>query len=83
VQHKYPAKGGRNAFTYWENEIPTRIDYAKEKYGGPYSHENVETVKTFLRVVIVLVALIPYLAAIGDTFDDGVSLFITQFKNGY
>ena len=32
--HKYPER--RSAFTYWENDIPSRIDLGKEKYGGPF-----------------------------------------------
>uniref|UniRef100_A0A1X7V8D9 Major facilitator superfamily (MFS) profile domain-containing protein n=1 Tax=Amphimedon queenslandica TaxID=400682 RepID=A0A1X7V8D9_AMPQE len=45
----------RSAFTYWGKE-PSRIDLAKERYGGPFSHEQVENVKTFLRILAVLAA---------------------------
>ena len=36
----------RSAFTYWGKE-PSRIDLAKERYGGSFTHEQVENVKTF------------------------------------
>ena len=43
-KHKYPVN--RSAFTYWENDIPSRIDLGKQKYGGPFTNEQVEDVKT-------------------------------------
>ena len=56
-KHKYPIR--RSAFTYYGNEIPTRIDFAKERYGGPFTTEQVEDVKSFLRILIILIALAP------------------------
>ena len=56
-KHKYPIS--RSAFTYYGDERPSRIDYAKERYGGPFKTEQVEDVKTFLRVLLVLLALGP------------------------
>jgi len=55
VQHKSPLQ--RSSLTYWEDDLPSRIDLAKTKYGGPLSVENVEDVKTFLRISLVLAAL--------------------------
>ena len=40
----------RSAFTYWEDEIPSRIDQAKIKYGGSYTTEEVENVKSLSRI---------------------------------
>ena len=54
-KHKYPIQ--RSAFTYSGEEDPSRIDYAKERYGGPFTTEQVEDVKTFFRILIVLLAL--------------------------
>ena len=54
-KHKYPLQ--RSAFTYSGEEDPSRIDYAKERYGGPFTTEQVEDVKTFFRILIVLLAL--------------------------
>ena len=48
-KHKYPLY--RSAFTYWEDEIPSRINLGKDKYGGPFTNEQVEDVKTFLRMI--------------------------------
>ena len=50
-KHKYI--GCRSAFTYCEDEIPSRIDFGKSKYGGPFTTEQVEDVKTFLRLLVV------------------------------
>lgn len=46
----------RSAFTYWEDDIPSRINLGKTKYGGPFSNEEVEDVKTFIRTTGVLVS---------------------------
>ena len=35
----------RSAFTYYENELPSGLDLGKEKYGGPFTTEEVENVK--------------------------------------
>ena len=48
----------RSALTYWEDDMPSRIDLAKSKYGGPFTYEQVEDVKTFLRITAVLIACI-------------------------
>lgn len=48
IRNKYPQQ--RSAFTYCEDGIPSRIDYGKRKYGGPFTTEQVEDVKTMFRV---------------------------------
>ena len=54
-QHKCPER--RSAFTYWEEDIPHRIDLGKSKYGGPFTTEEVEDVKTFLLLFLILFSL--------------------------
>ena len=58
-QHKYPVQ--RSAFTYWEEEIPSRIDLGKTKYGGPFTTEEVEDVKTLFRILVVLMSVLSFL----------------------
>ena len=53
--HKRPER--RSAFTYWEEDIPPRIDLGKSKYGGPFTTEEVEDVKTFILLLLILVSL--------------------------
>ena len=53
-KHKYPVR--RSAFTYNENP-PTRLDLAKERYGGPFTTEQVEDVKSFWNILAVLLSL--------------------------
>ena len=48
-KHKYPEN--RSALTYWEEEAPSRLDLGKEKYGGPFTVEEVEDVKTVFRML--------------------------------
>ena len=57
-EHKLPEH--RSAFTYWEEDIPRRIDLGKNKYGGPFSNEEVEDTKTFLRILPLLLCLFGY-----------------------
>ena len=57
-KNKYPV-GPTSAFAYCDDTIPSRIDYAKERYGGPFTTSDVEDVKTFIRVLLVLLALAP------------------------
>ncbi len=44
----------RSAFTYCEDEVPTGLDLAKEKYGGSFTTEQVEDVKAFYGILKVL-----------------------------
>ena len=55
--HKIPVY--RSAFTYCEDEWPSRLDLGKQKYGGPFTVEQVEDVKTFLGILKVLVSIVP------------------------
>ena len=53
-KHKYPEN--RSALTYWEEEAPSRLDLGKDKYGGPFTEEEVEDVKTFFRMLPLFIA---------------------------
>ena len=44
----------RSAFTYCEDELPSRMDFGKSKYGGPFTTEQVEDVKIFLRLIAII-----------------------------
>ena len=55
-KHKYPEN--RSALTYWEEEVPSRLDLGKEKYGGPFSEEEVENVKTVFRMIPLFISMI-------------------------
>ena len=50
--NKYPRN--RSALTLWEDTKLTRIDMAKTKYGGPFTEEEVEDVKTGLRLLPII-----------------------------
>ena len=57
-KHKYPEN--RSALTYWEEEVPSRIDLGKDKYGGPFTEEEVEDVKTVFRIIPIFIVVIGY-----------------------
>ena len=50
--HTHPIR--RSAFAYCEDELPSRLDLGKKKYGGPFTTEEVEDVKAFLGILGVL-----------------------------
>ena len=54
-KHSYPER--RSAFTHIDEEQPTRIDYGKEKFGRPFTEEQVEDVKTILRLLPLIICL--------------------------
>ena len=79
AKHKYPVQ--RSAFTYCENERPTRLDYGKSKYGGPFTTEQVEDVKTFwgvLVVILVICMLFSPLASLYNSYSVLASQFYSQ-----
>ena len=46
----------RSALTYIDEEHPSRIDFGKHKFGGPFTEEEVEDVKTIFRLIPVLLS---------------------------
>ncbi len=55
AKHKAPLN--RSALTYWEEDVPSRMDLGKSKYGGPFTTEQVEDVKTILRLLPLCLTL--------------------------
>ena len=47
----------RSAFSFTGRDAPPRIDLAKIRHGGKFTNEEVEDVKTFLRLLVVLGAV--------------------------
>ena len=57
AQHRKPIR--RSAFTYCETGYPSRLDFGKLRYGGPFTTEQVEDVKTLFNILKVLLCLAP------------------------
>ena len=55
----------RSAFSYDGRPKPSRIDLAKETHFGKFRDEQVEDVKTFLRILIMLISLVGFLCVYG------------------
>ena len=53
---KYPEH--RSAFTYIDEEEPSRLDYGKHKFGGPFTEEEVEDVKTMFRLLLLFLSIL-------------------------
>ena len=55
MKNKYPRL--RSAFADWDNKRNSRVDLAKSEFGGPFTRGQVEDVKTFFRILsIILIA---------------------------
>lgn len=65
-KYKYPKN--RSALTYWEENSPSRLDLGKEKYGGPFTEDEVEDVKTFLKMLPLVICMVFFVIVI-DQFN--------------
>ena len=70
--HKYPLR--RSAFTYCDDEQPSRLDLGKERFGGLFTTEQVEDVKTSWRIVVILFTV--GLVFVIDTPTSAVSMYL-------
>ena len=81
AKHKAPLN--RSALTYWEEDIPSRMDLGKSRYGGPFTTEQVEDVKTFFRVLALSVGIFLTVVVSGihryDYYSAKVLINITNF----
>ena len=53
----------RSALTYWEENYPSRLDLGKEKYGGPFTEEQVENVKVVMRLTPLFICIVGLVCA--------------------
>ena len=71
-KHSYPER--RSAFTYLDEEQPTRMDFGKEKFGGPFTEEEVEDVRTVLQLISLIICVSFYMIA-----EETPELFFTKY----
>ena len=71
-KHKYPEN--RSALTYWEEEAPSRLDLGKDKYGGPFTEEEVEDVKTVFRMLPLFIGFVAFIL-VNDNYWSAVDSF--------
>ena len=71
-KHKYPEN--RSALTYWEEEAPSRLDLGKDKYGGPFTEEEVEDVKTVFHMLPLFIGFVVF-NLINDNYWSAVDSF--------
>ena len=77
-----------SAFVYGDRDVrPSRLNLAKERFGGPFPNSDVEDVKTFTRVLRILVTLLPLFVLEVPVSDGIFSLFTlhtgTSTTNNY
>ena len=51
LKNKYPRL--RSAYSFWHGKM-SRINLAKARYGGPFTSEEVEDVKTFFKMLLII-----------------------------
>ncbi len=56
AKHKAPLNC--SALTYWEEDVPSRMDLGKSRYGGPFTTEQVEDVKMFFKIIVMQIPLV-------------------------
>ena len=55
-KHKHPVRN--YILSSCEDKPPARLDNAKQKYGGPFTNEQVEDTKAFARLLLILFAIV-------------------------
>ena len=70
AKHKVPLN--RSALTYWEEDIPSRLDLGKSRYGGPFKTEQVEDVKTFFKILVIHLPIFLVCIALNSTQNVGL-----------
>ena len=81
AKNKYPRL--RSAFTYWEDKPYSRIDLGKSKYGGPFTTEQVEDVKTFFRILLLVISSLPLTFLIFFVLLINMNKVYLQFDNNH
>ncbi len=79
AKHKAPIY--RSALTYWEEDVPSRLDLGKTKYGGPFTIEQVENVKTFLRIFVMSFPIFIIVTAFGRIHMDSNIVMFDSVQN--
>lgn len=84
VTNKYPRL--RSAFAYWDGTCYSRIDLAKQKYGGPFTEEQVEDVKTFFRIMVIILLgclFVGLVYVVNDTVNEKMLLHYQDHRYAY
>ena len=68
IRHRHPQRR-RSAFFYYSGLQPGRLDLAKSHYGGLFSTEDVENVKTFLQLLCLILSMGPiYILSVSTSY---------------
>ena len=65
-----------------DNCIPSRLDFVKERFGGPLTTDQVENVKTFLGILIVLFAVGPVCTIRSRSTESAIHLKLLPYTVG-
>lgn len=71
-----------SAFTFGE-PLPPRLDHGKQRYGGPFTTEQVEDVKMFWRILIIMILLMGTVLSDGMYDTTQVQVMFDQFVHDW
>ena len=80
TKHKTPLN--RSALTYWEEDMPSCLDLGKSRYGGPFTTEQVENVKTFFKMLVMHLPIFFACIALNSTQNVGLVYNIWDCTSG-
>jgi len=80
VKNKYPQL--RSSFYFWDRKPHSRLDLGKAKFGGPFTSDQVEDVKTFFRILL-LVFVASCITALGFISATSFKPLIVHYKNAH
>ena len=75
--HKHPIR--RSSFTFCEDVKPSRFEFAKSKYGGPFRTEEVEDVKSFFRMFLIIICMSAFLLP-KESYASSIPKFLSHFN---
>ena len=79
-KHHYPTIMAPND---WDVRSSARLDVAKHEYGGPFTSEEVEDVKSFLRILVIIVVCSFFIGLYQPTFQLYYPLFGELMQKKY
>ncbi len=76
LRNKYPQQ--LSALAYWNSNRCSRVDLAKTEYGGPFTTSQVEDVKTFFRILVLIILGSPFVTL--SLYSAQISPYLSEFQ---
>ena len=80
AKNKYPRL--RSSFYFWDKNTHSRLDLGKAKFGGPFTSDQVDDVKTFFRILLIIF-VVSCILALGFILVTSFKYLIMHYKNAH